>query len=139
MFGKKREPSIDSSTLSSLIASNVEVVGDLGFMDGLRVDGHVRGNVLSKPGSRSLLVLSDQGSITGNVRSHDAIINGVIVGDLEVEHFVELQPNARITGNITYRALRMDSGASVDGKLSKLGDSDGSNVVELPSGNLATA
>ncbi|GAA5161439.1 polymer-forming cytoskeletal protein [Viridibacterium curvum] len=139
MFGRKKEPSIDTSTLSSLIASNVEIVGNLSFMDGLHIDGHVRGDVLGKPGSRSLLVLSDRGSITGNVRSHDAVINGVIVGDLEVEHFVELQANARVTGSITYRSLRMDAGASVDGKLSKLGDADGSNVVELPAGNLATA
>ena len=133
MFGKKKDASIELTKLSSLIASNVEVVGDLSFVDGLRIDGHVRGNVLSKQGVKSLVVLSDRGSVTGNVRSHDAVINGVIVGDLEVEHFLELQANARITGNISYRQLQMDCGASVDGKLTKLGDAnDSSNVVELP-------
>ncbi|HSD36338.1 MAG TPA: polymer-forming cytoskeletal protein [Rhodocyclaceae bacterium] len=141
MFGKKKDSFIELTKLSSLVASNVDVTGDLSFVDGLRIDGQVRGNVQSRQGTKSLLVLSDQGSITGNVRSHDAIINGVIVGDLEVEHFLELQGNARITGNITYRQLRMDCGASVDGKLNKVAEgSDISNVVELPgNGNAATA
>jgi len=133
MFGKKKDSFIELTKLSSLIASNVEVTGDLSFVDGLRIDGHVHGNVQSRLGTKSLLVLSDQGCITGNVRSHDAIINGVIVGDLEVGHFLELQANARITGNITYRQLRMDCGASVDGKLNKIVEgNDMSNVVELP-------
>lgn len=138
MFGKKKDAFIELTKLSSLVASNVEVTGDLSFVDGLRIDGHVRGNVLSRPGTKSLLVLSDQGCITGNVRSHDAVINGVIVGDVEVEHFLELQANARITGNITYRQLRMDCGASVDGKLNKIVEgADKSNVVELPASNSA--
>jgi cytoskeletal protein CcmA (bactofilin family) len=140
MFGKKKDSFIELTKLSSLVASNVEVSGDLGFVDGLRIDGQVRGNVQSRQGAKSLLVLSDEGCITGNVRSHDAIINGTIVGDLEVEHFLELQASARITGNITYRQLRMDCGASVDGKLNKIVEgSDMSNVVELPSGNVASA
>jgi cytoskeletal protein CcmA (bactofilin family) len=141
MFGKKKDSFIELTKLSSLVASNVDVTGNLGFVDGLRIDGQVRGNVQSPVGAKSLLVLSDQGCITGNVRSHDAVINGTIVGDLEVEHFLELQANARITGNITYRQLRMDCGASVDGKLNKrLEGNDMSNVVELPgSGNAANA
>ena len=140
MFGKKKDSFIELTKLSSLIASNVEAVGDLSFVDGLRIDGHIRGNVMSRAGAKSLLVLSDQGCITGNVRSHDAIINGVIVGDLEVEHFLELQANARVTGSITYRQLRMDCGASVDGKLNKIVEgAEMSNVVELPAPSSAAS
>ncbi|MFB9128219.1 polymer-forming cytoskeletal protein [Paraburkholderia dipogonis] len=35
------------------------------------------------------------------------------------DHFVELQSNAHVTGNIYYQQLRMDCGASVDGKLTQ--------------------
>lgn len=132
MFGKKKDTQIELTKLSSLIASNMELSGDVHFLDGLRVDGHIKGNVLSKPGTKSLLVLSDQGSISGNVSAYDAVINGEIIGDLEVAHFLELQGNARVTGNISYHQLRMDCGASVDGKLTRLGEvSEHSNVVEL--------
>jgi cytoskeletal protein CcmA (bactofilin family) len=47
------------------------------------------------------------------------VVNGRIVGDLIAEHFVELQANAYVTGNIYYQQLRMDCGASVDGKLTR--------------------
>ncbi len=67
-------------------------------------------------------MLSEKGSIQGSVKIYDAVINGTVTGDLEVEHFLELQANARITGNITYRQLRMDCGATVDGRLERLGE-----------------
>jgi cytoskeletal protein CcmA (bactofilin family) len=119
--------------LSSLVADNLEVVGDVNFSAGLRVDGWIQGNVLNKEGERSLLVLSEKGSITGRVRAYDAIINGVIHGDLEVEHFLELQSNARVTGNILYRQVQMECGAVVDGKLEKIGEAaSADNVIDLP-------
>lgn len=133
MFGKKKSTPIELTKLSSLIAGNMEVMGDVYFQDGLRVDGHIRGNVLPKNGAKSLLVLSDMGSIQGNVSAYDAVINGTIVGDLEVVHFLELQPNARVTGNISYHQLRMDCGAAVEGKLNHVPEPGAvSNVVELP-------
>lgn len=134
MFGKKKQTPIELTKLSSLIAGNMEVMGDVHFLDGLRVDGHIRGNVLPKSGAKSLLVLSDLGSIHGNVSAYDAVINGTITGNLEVTHFLELQSNARILGNITYHQLRMDCGASVEGKLTRTDESsEASNVVELSS------
>jgi cytoskeletal protein CcmA (bactofilin family) len=83
------------------------------------MDGHVKGNVSGEPGGQTLLVLSDRGSIEGNVHGYDVVVNGRIVGDVIADHFVELQSNAHVTGNICYQQLRMDCGASVDGKLTK--------------------
>jgi cytoskeletal protein CcmA (bactofilin family) len=83
-------------------------------------------------------VLSEQGRIEGNVRMHDAVINGTICGDLEAENFIELQANARITGAIKYRTLQMACGARVEGTMECIVDrpdsrlSTPSNVVSLP-------
>lgn len=135
MFGKKKDKaqSIEINKLSSLIADNVEIVGDVIFSGGLRVDGRIEGNVINKGDERGLLVLSERGCIEGSVRTHDAVINGTIIGDLSVSHFLELQPKARVTGNISYNQLQMDCGASVEGKLEKLEAKDGdeSKVVKL--------
>jgi cytoskeletal protein CcmA (bactofilin family) len=97
----------------------VQIAGNLEFSDGLRMDGRVKGNVTGRAGEQTLLVVSDQGSITGNVNAYDIVINGTINGDVTVEHFVELQSNAHVNGNIYYQQLRMDVGASVEGKLTK--------------------
>lgn len=134
MFGRKRNKSIEMTKLSSLVADNLEIVGDVLFSGGLRVDGKIEGNVLGKDGERSLLVLSEKGSIVGRVRAYDAVINGKIAGDLEVEHFLELQANAHVSGNIIYRQLQMECGAAIDGQLEKRADdaTGSAKVLELP-------
>jgi cytoskeletal protein CcmA (bactofilin family) len=56
------------------------------------------------------------------VKVHDAVINGCVEGDLKVEYYLELQVSARVAGNITYRTLKLDCRATVDGKLVRMGD-----------------
>lgn len=136
-FRRKSDQAIDVTRLSSLIDRGVEIVGDLMITDGVRIDGHVQGDVRAKAEARGLLVLSEHGSIQGSVRVYDAVINGTITGDVEVEHFIELQPGARVVGNITYRQLRMECGATVEGRLERLSDQGtaavaADNVVALP-------
>jgi cytoskeletal protein CcmA (bactofilin family) len=121
MFGRKNPTAIEVTRLSSLVAHNMVVRGDILFEGGLRVDGRIEGNVLSQDQAHGLLVLSDKGAIAGRVRVYDAVINGRVEGDLEVEHFLELQANAQVTGNIIYTQLQMDCGATVDGKLERIG------------------
>ena len=137
MFAKrKKRPFIEVTKLSSLIAEDVEITGDLCFSSGIRIDGRIKGNVIARAvegQTRALLVLSDKGQIEGSVNCGDAVINGSVVGDLVVEHFLELQSNARVTGTIRYEHLQMDVGASVRGQLIKaeaVAAAD-SNVVEL--------
>lgn len=138
MFNRTQKKSIEATKLSSLVSVNVQIAGDVIFTGGVRIDGQVEGNVLGKDGDHGLLVLSEKGSITGSVRVYDAVINGNVSGDIEVEHFLELQANARVSGNITYRQLQMECGATIDGKLERRGE-EGSragmvetNVLTLP-------
>jgi cytoskeletal protein CcmA (bactofilin family) len=116
----KKAPSVDVGRLSSLLAQDTCIRGDVVFDGGMRVDGRIEGNVLGKPDGQGLLVLSEKGTIVGTVKVHDAVINGRVEGDLEVEHFLELQAGARITGNISYRTLKLDCGATVEGKLVRM-------------------
>jgi cytoskeletal protein CcmA (bactofilin family) len=156
MFRKRtpKAPSLALSQLSSLIAEDVEIVGDIRFATGMRIDGRVKGQVLGqaaeggrKAAKGALLVLSERGRIEGSVRCHDAVINGVVEGDLEVEHFLELQSKARIHGSIRYRQLQMDVGAAVRGRLQAMGlegeaeegaPADDGKVVELAAAAAAT-
>ncbi|MEZ2352359.1 polymer-forming cytoskeletal protein [Caballeronia sp. RCC_10] len=139
MFSSKKDPhGVKPAKLSTLIAHNVHISGDLEFSEGLRMDGQVTGNVTGRPGDESLLVISDQGAIHGNVSAYDVIINGRVVGDVMVAHFVELQPNAHVHGNIYYQKLRMDVGATVEGKLTKI-DSMQSGPAALPASEVVPA
>ena len=113
---------------------NVNISGTLGAAS---VDGEVAGNVLSKPDSKGLLVLSEKGRIEGGVRVHDAVINGTILGDVEVDHFLELQANAKITGNIRYRNLQMECGARVEGRLDCVAEKTDERAAQAPNNVVA--
>lgn len=133
MFSKKKPMRVAIDQFSSLISGNVSLHGDMEFEEGLKISGVVTGNVCHKPGTHSLLALSAEGRIEGNVSSYDALVDGTIVGDLVVEHLLELHSNARVRGNIRYRQLSMENGAVVDGTLSRMEDgADMAQVAELP-------
>jgi cytoskeletal protein CcmA (bactofilin family) len=137
MFSKRnKRPVIEVTKLSSLIADDVEIIGDVCFTSGIRIDGRIKGNVTTRAGegqARALLVLSEKGRIEGSVHCGDAVINGTVIGDLEVEHLLELQANSRVSGTIRYQHLHMDVGAAVRGQLVQADAAlVGDNVVELP-------
>ncbi|MES2099402.1 MAG: polymer-forming cytoskeletal protein [Pseudomonadota bacterium] len=136
MFAKRKKgPFIEVTKLSSLIAEDVEIVGDVHFASGIRIDGRIKGNVIARAvdgQSRALLVLSEKGHIEGSVNCCDAVLNGTVIGDLDIEHFLELQSSSRVSGTIRYEHLQMDVGASVRGQLLKAESRPATdNVVEL--------
>jgi cytoskeletal protein CcmA (bactofilin family) len=120
---RRKRPPIDLTRLSSLIAEDVVITGDVRFSGGLRIDGRIDGNLIAHDAGDgdgdggALLVLSHKGRVHGSVRCTDAVIDGTVVGDLDVQRFLELQSRARIDGSIRYRQLQMELGAAVRGTL----------------------
>jgi len=112
MFGSKSK-----STIDSLIGLSTRIEGNLHFKGGLRIDGHVRGNVIADPSLASMLVISEHAVIEGEVRAAHLVVNGQINGPVHSSELLELQPKARITGDVYYKALEMHGGALVSGKL----------------------
>ncbi len=129
MFGRSAKNTIDS-----LIGSSTSIEGDLHFKGGLRIDGKVKGNVVAEEGEGSLLVISENARVEGEVRVAHLIVNGEIVGPVFSADLLELQPKARISGDVHYKALEMHGGALVSGKLTH--EAVGEPVLKLAaSGN----
>jgi cytoskeletal protein CcmA (bactofilin family) len=113
-FGKKKQPPI-----RSLIGEGTVVKGELHFSEGLRIDGEVQGDVIAT-GEHTMLVISENAQVHGKVKAGHVIINGTVVGPLESDELLEIQPKARIVGDVRYEALEMHQGASIDGELRPL-------------------
>ena len=112
MFGKKTK-----STIDTLIGASTRIEGDIHFKGGLRIDGQVRGDVIAEPGSTGMLVISENARVEGAVRGAHLVIDGEIIGSVESTELLELQPKARIMGDVVYKALEMHGGAVVSGRL----------------------
>lgn len=115
MFGNK--PSRPQGRIDSLVGAGTTVEGDITFAGGLRVDGKVRGNVISAGEPHSTLVVSEQARIEGEIRVGHAVINGTVIGPVHGSETVELQPKANVTGDVHYRTLEIQLGAVVQGRL----------------------
>ena len=130
MFNKKKQPPI-----KSLIAEGTQIEGNMAFSEGLRVDGSIIGNVIASEGGASILVISDSASITGEISADHIIVNGTVKGPIHARHMLELQPKARIEGDVEYAALEMHQGALIAGQLRPMLDTEEKPTLKLAANN----
>ncbi len=130
MFNKKKQPPI-----KSLIAEGSQITGDITFADGLRVDGDVSGNIRANAELASILVISESAKVTGEVVADHIIINGSVKGPVHARLMLELQPKARIEGDVQYAALEMHQGALIAGQLRPILGEEDKPTLKLAANN----
>lgn len=119
-FGKKKQPPI-----RSLVGEGMRVEGAIRFEEGLRIDGEVVGDVTAiNDSGRSILVISEKARVHGKVKASHVIINGEVRGPIHCEELLELQPKAKVVGDVRYELLEMHPGAVVEGELKPLKSSE---------------
>lgn len=128
MFNRKAK-----STIDSLIGASTTIDGMVHYQGGLRIDGKVKGDVTAEAGQPSMLVISEQARIEGDVRGAHLVVNGEIIGAVYCSELLELQPKARIKGDVHYKSLEMHGGALVSGTLHH--DEVAEPVLKLASSN----
>lgn len=115
MFNKKA--SKPQNRIDSLIGAGTTIEGDLNFAGGMRIDGHVNGNVIAAPGKPSTLVLSEHARVDGEVHVTHLVVNGTITGPVTASEYLELQSKAKVNGDVHYKTLEIQLGAIVEGRL----------------------
>ena len=132
MFNKKKQPPI-----RSLIAQGSLIEGNFKFSEGLRVDGEVVGNIMARADAPSMRVVSETAVVQGELRADHIIINGSVNGPVYAAVLLELQPKARIRGDVHYVALEMHQGAIIDGQLRPIVAEGEKPTLVLAANNMA--
>jgi len=130
MFNKRKQPPI-----KSLIAHGSHIAGSVRFTDGLRIDGTLVGDIVANEDLPSILVVSESASITGALHADHIIVSGTVKGPVHANVMLELQPKARIEGDVFYRALEMHQGAIVAGQLRPQAGADAKPMLKLAANN----
>lgn len=125
---KRKQPPI-----RTLVGEGTVVTGEVRFSDGIRIDGEVRGDVIATGGDHNLVVISEKARVHGKVRAGHVIINGEVNGPVHSDELLELQPSARINGDVRYEKLEMHQGATISGELRPL------DAAERPALKLAAS
>jgi cytoskeletal protein CcmA (bactofilin family) len=127
MFGKGNKP----SPIDSLIGAGTVIEGNISFSGGLRIDGHVKGNVKATGNKPGTLVLSELAKVEGEIEVAHVVVNGTVAGPVRATEYVELLPKARVTGDVSYKSIEIHVGAIVMGQMRYEGGTKVDNVVEL--------
>lgn len=127
MFGsnKQKQPPINT-----LVGSGARIFGDIEFSGGCLIDGRVKGNIRAVGQGKSMLSVSEQGSVEGTVTAPNILLNGTVQGDVHATARIELGPKSRVIGNVQYKLIEMSIGAEVNGKL--IHDTDQSAAATKP-------
>jgi len=131
MFGKSKQPSKPNNRIDSLIGAGTTIEGNVIFTGGLRIDGEVRGSVSASGDQSGTLVVSEHARVDGEINVSHLVINGAVNGPIHSREFLELQPQARVTGDVEYNTIEMHLGAIVQGRLVHLVEEGMTKAVEL--------
>lgn len=99
--------SSDSKGINTIIGHGAVVEGTLTVPHGIRVDGHLKGEVKSA----GMLIVGENGAIEADVKVKDATISGKIIGDMDADGKVHLKAQAVFIGKIKTRLLVVEEGA----------------------------
>jgi cytoskeletal protein CcmA (bactofilin family) len=124
----RRKPPV----IESLLGASTFFHGDLEFEGGLRLEGCLKGS-LNASTQPSMLIITEQARVEGEVRGDHIIISGTVTGPVHANSTLELLPQARIIGDISYATLKIHSGAEVTGKLHVLRESQAPTFLPAPS------
>lgn len=130
MFGKKKLPPI-----KSLVSQGSRIEGHYFFGEGLRIDGELVGDIRAQGQQPSILVIAETASVTGEIHAGHVIVNGHVKGPVHASELLELQPKARIEGDVTYKALEMHQGAVINGQLRPMQAAEEKPTLKLAANN----
>jgi len=115
--GKKmKSTKLDTSNALNLLIRDTKLTGDLYSEVDVRVDGHVLGNITST----RLLIIGETGVVTGNVEADTLVLFGEITGEYHAANVVRVASTGRYQGNLRAGLLEIESGAKIEGKISRL-------------------
>lgn len=108
----------------SIIASDVEIIGNLAAKVDIHIDGSVQGDIAC--GS---LVQGSDSKIAGKIIAEQARLAGTVDGSIEARDLI-IEASAHISGDIQYETLTIEQGSKVDGKFKHVSGGDTPNLAK---------
>ncbi|MDX8571553.1 polymer-forming cytoskeletal protein [Elizabethkingia sp. HX QKY] len=114
---KKEVPKIQPTNLnqqaiSTVIASEIEITGDIKGTNTIRIDGKVTGNITIDSG----IILGENAYVDGSLNSKTIIIYGTLKGNLTCDE-LQLRSTGKVEGDLNVKSLEVEIGGKYNGKV----------------------
>jgi len=125
---KGRGKDTQEHEFSGFIDKGVKFEGTLEASGVFRVDGHIKGNVIS---SHSL-ILGEGARVEGQIEGNHVVIAGKFDGVIFAKGRVEVQAKGVVTGEIHSPCLVIEPGGIFDGQCHMLAASESTKPLTIP-------
>jgi cytoskeletal protein CcmA (bactofilin family) len=97
----------------TIIAPGVRVEGDFVSQGDVYIEGEVRGNVHTAGDLR----LGSHSNVHADVVAKNAVVSGVVHGNIQIEGRLDLLETAQVSGDIFCQVFSVAAGATVNGRV----------------------
>lgn len=112
MFKKEGVQNIKST--ETIIGESVIVEGEFNGHGNVVIEGKLNGNLTTD----GHVLVGDKAVIKADIKSGSAFISGKVTGNINVKGALDVAKTAIIQGDIDAHSIAMESGCSINGKLS---------------------
>jgi len=117
-----------SEEWTGFIDQGVSVEGTLTVTGTFRIDGHMKGNIISE----QTVILGENAKVEGQIEGNRVVIAGRFDGVIFARGRVEIQPKGVVTGEVHAPCMVVDPGGIFDGRCHMLAASDATAGVTIP-------
>ena len=104
-----------TETISTLLGVGTLIEGTLEFHDTIRLDGDVKGKIVSDNGT---LIVGEKARVNADISVGVAVISGEVTGKVEAKDRIEIHCPGRVTGDLVASVICIDSGVIFNGNCS---------------------
>jgi cytoskeletal protein CcmA (bactofilin family) len=97
--------------LNGFMDQGTEFLGELRFRDTFRVDGHVKGRIVSD----NTLIVGETGHVEADIDCGVVSIRGTVTGHIHGRQRIELMAGSRVHGTLSSPRLVIEEGALFQG------------------------
>jgi cytoskeletal protein CcmA (bactofilin family) len=105
-----RNNEIESPSIN-ILRKGTEIIGDINCSGDIRIDGILKGTLVSE----GKVVVGESGVIEGKITCKNADISGTIKATINVKELLQLKATASITSDINTNKLSIEPGANFTG------------------------
>lgn len=110
VMAKYIEPEVNNN-VTNHIGVGTQVEGNIISTGDIRIDGQLKGNLETK----GKLVLGKTGSVEGEIKCKNSVVEGKIQGKIFVAELLSLKATSKIYGDITTNKLAIEPEAQFTG------------------------
>jgi cytoskeletal protein CcmA (bactofilin family) len=101
-----------SEGLNGFMDEGTEFLGELRFRDTLRIDGHLKGRIVSD----NTLIVGETGHVEAEIDCGIVSIRGTVVGRVQGRQRIELLSGAKVMATLVSPKLVIEDGAFFQGE-----------------------